>query len=179
MIEIMSENLLSLLRTLPGRNLTYSAGETVFHAQDPVLSLHIVCSGHIHLMRHQADGSALILQRAEDGAVLAEASLHSSHYHCDAIAKADSQTWAVKRSELQRQLRQNAVLSEAWFQHLAREVQRARLHAEILSLKTVAARLDAWIGWHGAPPEKGLWATTAQQIGVSPEALYREMAKRR
>ena len=111
--------------------------------------------------------------------MLAEASLHSSHYHCDAIAKTDAQMWAVGRSELQSQLRRNPVLSEAWFEHLAREVQRARFLAEILSLKTVAARLDAWIGWHGASPEKGLWATTAQQIGVSPEAFYREMAKRR
>jgi hypothetical protein len=71
------------------------------------------------------------------------------------------------------------VLCEAWARHLAHEVQKARLHAEILSLKTVAARIDSWTDWHGALPEKGRWVTVAQQIGVSPEALYREMAKRR
>ena len=74
----------------------------------------------------------------------------------------------------------NSSFSEAWTRHPAHEVQRARLHAEILSLKTVAARLDAWVAWNdGIAPEKGEWKPVAEQIGVSPEALYRELAKRR
>lgn len=60
------------------------------------------------------------------------------------------------------------------------ELQNARLHAEILSLKTVAQRLDAWMTWKdGVFPRKGEWKTIASQLGVSPEALYREIAKRR
>ena len=71
-------------------------------------------------------------------------------------------------------------LGNVWASYLARELQRARLRSEILSLKTVAQRLDAWIGWNGGrPPEKGEWKFVASQIGVSPEALYREIAKRR
>jgi len=40
------------------------------------------------------------------------------------------------------------------------------------------ARLDAWLAWHGDLPSKGDWARLVDEIGVSPEALYREMAKR-
>jgi len=69
--------------------------------------------------------------------------------------------------------------SHAWSAHLATEVQRARLHAEIVSLTTVAARLNAWLAWNGPLPEKGEWSAVAEQIGVSPEALYRELARRR
>jgi CRP/FNR family transcriptional regulator, dissimilatory nitrate respiration regulator len=58
-------------------------------------------------------------------------------------------------------------------------VQSARLRAEVLALKTVTARLDAWIAWNGPLPGKGKWMTIAGEIGVSPEALYREIAKRR
>jgi CRP-like cAMP-binding protein len=64
--------------------------------------------------------------------------------------------------------------------HLAHELQRARLHAEILSIRTVAKRLDAWLATRGGDaPHRGEWKTAANEIGVSPEALYREMARRR
>ena len=175
----MSDDLFPLLLQLPGRHMKYSAGEAVFRMQDQVQNLHAICEGRVHLVRHQKDGTKLILQRADANAVLAEASLYSPRYHCDAIAETDSVTWAVNRSQLRRHLQQDSILSEAWSRHLAHEVQKARLHAEILSLKTVAARVDSWIDWHGALPERGHWATIAPQIGVSPEALYRELAKRR
>lgn len=179
MIEIMPDDVFALLLQNPGHQMRFSAGEAVFHIHDQVQNLHVICEGRIHLVRHQADGAKLVLQRAEAPAVLAEASLYSPHYHCDAIAETDSVIWAISRPELRRHLQQDSTLSEAWSRHLAHEVQGARLHAEILSLKTVAARVDSWIDWHGALPEKGSWATIAQQIGVSPESLYRELAKRR
>jgi CRP/FNR family transcriptional regulator, dissimilatory nitrate respiration regulator len=179
MIAIMSDDVFPLLLQLPGRHMKYSEGEAVFRLQDRVQNLHVICEGRVHLVRHQRDGTKLILQRADAKAVLAEASLYSPHYHCDAIAETESVTWAVSRTELKRHLQMDAVLSEAWSRHLAHEVQKARLHAEILSLKTVSARVDSWIDWHGALPEKGRWASIAQQIGVSPESLYREIAKRR
>jgi len=175
----MSDDVFPLLLQLPGRLMKYSAGEAVFRLQDRVQNLHVVCEGRVHLVRHQRDGTRLILQRADPNAVLAEATLYSPNYHCDAIAETNSVTWAISRPELRKHLQLDVVLSEAWSRHLAHEVQKARLHAEILSLKTVAGRVDSWIDWHGALPEKGRWATIAQQIGVSPESLYRELAKRR
>jgi CRP-like cAMP-binding protein len=179
MIAIMAEPLLELFNTLPGREMRFAAGAAVFHIGSPVRVMHFVRAGCIHLMRYQADGSNLILQRAGGGAILAEASLYSARYHCDALAEEDSTTWAIARADLIKSLKQSPDLADAWQRHLAHEVQRTRLHAEILSLKTVAARLDAWIAWYGTIPEKGRWSSLSQQIGVSPEALYREFAKRR
>ncbi|HXG99587.1 MAG TPA: hypothetical protein VNI79_04125 [Sphingomicrobium sp.] len=38
----------------------------------------------------------------------------------------------------------------------------------------------AWVAWNDAGlPERGQWARIAKEIGVSHEALYRELAKRR
>lgn len=63
--------------------------------------------------------------------------------------------------------------------YLAREVWQARFRSELLSLKTVAARLEEWLNWQcGGLPPKGEWKTLAEQLGVSPEALYREIARR-
>ena len=108
-----------------------------------------------------------------------EASVYSARYHCDACAETPAVTWAVLRRDLRKRLAENQDVSNSWAEHLAREVQRARLHAEILSLKTVAARLSAWIGWNASMPRKGEWSNVALEIGVSPEALYREIARRR
>jgi hypothetical protein len=43
----------------------------------------------------------------------------------------------------------------------------------------VAERLDAWLGGERALQEKGTWQDLAAELGVSREALYRELAKRR
>ena len=44
--------------------------------------------------------------------------------------------------------------------------------------RKVEARLSAWLFWNGALPEKGQWHRIADEIGVTPEAFYRELAKR-
>ena len=174
----MSVELGSLIQGLRGRESEFAAGESVFRFDDPVHAVHFVRRGTIHLVRRQMDGSALILQRAQGGSVLAEASVYSARYHCDALAESNAATWAVSRKDLRRRLEENPELSEIWARHLAHEVQRARLRAEILSLKTVAARLNAWMAWNDALPKKGERRRVAYEIGVSPEALYRELAKR-
>lgn len=131
-------------------------------------------------MRYQVDGATIILQRAGPGAILAEASLFSERYHCDAISAALTRTFAVSKKKVLALLKQGQDFAEAFAEHLAREIQGARLRSEILSLKTVAQRLDTWLTWHeGHLPAKGEWKTVAIEIGASPEALYRELARRR
>jgi len=46
-------------------------------------------------------------------------------------------------------------------------------------MKTVAERLGARLDWRGQLPPKGKWVELAAELGVSPEALYREIAKRK
>lgn len=64
--------------------------------------------------------------------------------------------------------------------HLRRTAQDARFCAEMISLRTVDKRLDVWEGWHQTGlPGKGKWRDLADELGVTPEALYRSLAKRR
>ena len=179
MIEIMFEEIEPFLLGADRHQCAFSTGEAVFHRDDPVSMVHFVTSGTIQLVRHEAGGAPLLLQRATPGAILAEASLHSDRYHCDAIAIGGASTWAIAKADLIRRLVSNPAFALAWTRRLAHEVQRARLQAEILSIKTVADRLDAWLAWHGSIPTKGDWIVLAGEIGVSPEALYRELSKRR
>jgi CRP-like cAMP-binding protein len=179
MIAIMFEDLESHLIGTRRADRVFQAGETLFRAGDAVRTIHFVTDGVIELVRHQPGGAPLVLQRAARGSVLAEAALYSNRYHCDAVAKGAATTLAFRKSDLLRALADNSNFACAWARRLALDVQKARFQAEVLSLKTVAARLDAWISWHGKLPPKGDWLGLAAEIGVSPEALYRELAKRR
>lgn len=176
MILIMSDH--TALFATPDRQLSLGTGEFLFHRGAQVTDLFLVTAGAVQLVRHQADGRLLVQQRAGPGQIVAEASLFSARYHCDAIATSPTCIHAVDRTRLRRELERDRTLALAWLESLALDVQRARLRSEILTLRTVGQRLDAWLEVAG-PPRRGQWKSLAEQIGVSPEALYRELSQRR
>lgn len=180
MIAIMSERFFQYFADLPQRRIDLPAGGLLFQLGDKVQYIYRVITGEVQLLRHQPDGSAYILQRALPGELLAEASLMSETYHCAAEAATASSLSVWPRHLVRKMIRQNPAASEAYAMHLAREVREARLRAEIVSLRCLSDRLDAWLIWNNeALPEKGHWQRLAQEINVSPAALYRELAKRR
>jgi CRP-like cAMP-binding protein len=83
-----------------------------------VKEVHFVLAGSVHLVRHQADGSVLILQRAGPGSVLAEASLYSVVYHCDAVAFSSANTRTYARASLRKLLAINPDFSNVWAGYL-------------------------------------------------------------
>lgn len=180
MIAIMLQQLIQQLHHLPdARERKLAAGQWLFHQGDKVEALFLVLSGEIRLIRYQTDGTSLILQRAKAGSILAEASLYSPHYHCHALAQMVTCVSALPKGTVMQHLQTDPKFAFNWSGYLAREVQQARFRSELLSLKTVAARLDAWLNWQGqALPAKGEWKVLAEQLGVSAEALYRELARR-
>ena len=180
MIEIMSDDLIEQLSALARRQIALSKGNFLFYRDDPVSELFVVLDGSVELVRHQCSGTALVLQRAGRHDILAEASVFSERYHCDALASSASSVLAVPVEAVRTCLAQAPEFARSWTRHLTREVQAARLRAEILSLKTVTERLDAWLAARdSAMPARGRWKSVAEEIGISPEALYREMARRR
>lgn len=174
MIEIMWE----FLETLRQVERSFSEGEYFFHRTDPVKSMFLIEAGFAQLIRHHRDGRPIVLQRASAGSVLAEASLFTSAYHCDAIATSAVVARVISRVAIQHLFFSNQNFAKAWAVHLADEVRDARMRAELLTLKTVSERLDAWLADKGRLPQKGGWKAIAQEIGTSPEALYREIARR-
>lgn len=176
MIEIM---LFEALSQIADRELTLAEGDVLFRFDDKVRSIFLVVSGGVRLLRHLPNGRTLTLQLAEEGSVLAEASLFEARYHCDAVAV--SATWlrALPRADAEEAMTGNPAIAKLWAKYLAAEIKRARTRVEIVSLKTVAERLDAWLALRGELPAKGQWHRLASEIGVTSEALYRELAQRR
>lgn len=142
--------------------------------------MFLVTDGCANLVRYQEDGRPAVLQRARRGTVLAEASVFSDQYHCDAVAAMATEVVVVAIGDIQRLLNEDHVFALKWSRHLSNELQHTRKHAEILSLRTVAARLDAWLTRSdGDLPAKCEWRRLAEENAVSPEALYREISRRR
>lgn len=176
----MSDRIIERLRRLAPIEVFFGEGEVVFTQGSEVSSIYLVVHGSVRLLRHQTDGAVIVMQRAKAGSVLAEASLSSDRYHCDAVALVPSRLLSIRKTVLVDRISSDVELAKAWNTYMAREIQNARRTAEIISLRTVAARLDAWIAWNDGPfPPKGEWKTVAEDIGTSPEALYRELSKRR
>lgn len=177
MIAIMSGSFDGLFSRFLLRSL--AAGERLFLAGDEVAFIYRVRAGRIALNRTTPQGTVLLLQTARDGDVLAEASAYSALYHCDAAALEPSEVEAVSAADFKRALSSDRGLAEAWERRLAHAVQDARMKSEIRTLRTVAERLDAWLSANsGFLPPKGRWQELAGELGVSREALYRELARR-
>ena len=175
MISIMSD-WVQIFDDAPVREL--AKGEVLFRRSDPVRAMFFVRSGAVALERPLTDGGLLTLHLSGPGAALAEASLFAETYHCDAVARLDSSVAAISQAEFKSALRRRPDAAMSMIESHAKALQAQRARIEVMRLRRVSDRLDAWLDIYDEPP-KGGWITVADQIGVSPPALYRELAKRR
>ena len=107
------------------------------------MRMYRVDTGEVHLVRNQATGQVLTLQRAGHNAVIADASLYAGEYHCDAIANDHTVVSSIAVKVFSDFLQANPKASQLWMIHLGRTAQDARFRAEMISLKTVDERLNA------------------------------------
>jgi len=141
--------------------------------------MYIVEEGCMELVRHTRSGTRLVLSRVRPRYVLAEASAYAETYHCDGVSLGPSRLKRVSITEFQQRLAENTNLQYVWAKTLAHELQAARMNAEIRTLRTVAEKVDVWLENNELLPPKGELQVLAQVLGVTREALYRELAKRR
>jgi CRP-like cAMP-binding protein len=180
MIIIMIDSIVSVVASRCERVRYVEKGAFLFHQGDAVKSVFAVMEGTVELTRFQEGGASLVLQRADSGTFLAEASVYSPFYHCDAIVAETCMISELNRTAFLAILAEQHEIQELWAAHLARQVQSARYRSEILARRKVSERLEGWLTWKDAGlPAKGEWKSVAEEIGVSPEALYRELARRR
>jgi len=180
MIAIMLPAHLAELLPFSDRDVVLADQEAVFFTGDVVRHVFVVRDGGVQLLRRHPGGSAIVLQRVRAGGLVAEASLFAQCYHCEAVAQGSTRLARIPKTIVLEHHLQRPLWLQAFAGQLASEVQRMRGRAELLSFKRVGDRLDAWLTLNGGQmPERGRWGDWADELGVSPEALYRELAKRR
>lgn len=99
MIAIMS-NWRSIFEDAPVRS--YAAGATLFTRGAPVFHVLLLRSGSVALERHLPCGDPLVLHVADPNDLLADASLFSETYHCDAVARTDAVVASISKAEVAR-----------------------------------------------------------------------------
>ncbi|MXQ08082.1 cyclic nucleotide-binding domain-containing protein [Alphaproteobacteria bacterium GH1-50] len=171
----MSDVWSRIFTSAPTRAL--ASGAVLFRRDDPIHSAYLLLEGSVRLERHLSDGTRLIIDRTVAPGLVARASLFVKRYHCDALCETSCRVAVLPRDTTLGALGE-ADLALAALADTAKDVQALRARLEVMRLKSVALRLDAYLDLHGVPARGG-WVAVADWIGVTPPALYRELSKRR
>jgi CRP-like cAMP-binding protein len=154
-------------------------GDLLFRQGKRPERMFYVASGEVALQRPGSDGGNIVLQRARQGFV-AEASLQSSKYHCDAAVTVSGTVVSLPIESIRQALLADSAFAMRWIRMLNQELMRLRLQCERLSLKRVRHRLLHLIETEGQDGKLPLGAGLKQmssELGVTHEALYRTVAK--
>ena len=154
-------------------------GERLFLQGKKPEHMFYVASGEVVLQRVGAQGNNLVLQRARQ-CFVAEASLHSANYHCDAMVTVAGELIAIPIKPFRDALLTDAEFSMRWIGMLNKELKRLRAQCERLSLKGVRERLLHLIDSEGHSGRLRLGVSlklVALELGVTHEALYRTVAE--
>ncbi len=155
------------------------AGDVLFLTRQKPRWMHFVTQGEVVLERHGHNGEMACLQRCQHGFV-AEASLTSDRYHCDARTTRPSRLTRIPMQALRQALHDDRDFSVRWIQMLSAEVRQLRLSHERLTLPKVQDRVLHLIdteGHQGRYTLNGSVKQLAAQLAVTHEALYRALAE--
>lgn len=180
LIEIQpAAGLIPVSLRMHARLLNAQPRETLFCIGDPVKHVFLLISGEARLIRLDRNGGEVILQRSRGG-FIAEASLDSRAYHCDAVASEPTTILAFLAGVFRSALEEDSTFRRAWQSQLAKEVRKLRAQCERLSLHNAADRIIHFIeseGTDGALTLTQSRKSWAAELGLSHEALYRTLRR--
>jgi CRP/FNR family transcriptional regulator, dissimilatory nitrate respiration regulator len=152
----------------------YTRGARVFAQDDVARGPCWVRSGQVDLLRHTEAGAQVLLHRATTGETLAEASLFSTTYHCDAVAVSDSEVAVLDKATIVSLVRADPGFALDLMARLARQVQGYRRRLEILAIRSARERVLAALADQG---QGGTAMAFAARIGLTHEATYRALSQ--
>ena len=153
-------------------------GDLLFKLGKKPAHMLFVSSGEVVLQRLGIQGETVVLQRTREG-LIAEASLHSARYHCDALVTRSGEFVSVPMAAVRQMLHSDPAFAGRWIAMLSQEVKRLRAQCERLSRKGVKERLLHLIETEGEKGQLALGSdlkSLAAELGVTHEALYRAVA---
>lgn len=163
---------------LSARHRPIKRGDRLFSQRAKPAQMFYVADGEVVLQRVGIQGENVVLQRVRQGFV-AEASLQSGSYHCDALVTAAGAVISVPIAPLRKALGSDLDFVARWISMLNCEVKRLRTQCERLSLVGIHERVLHLIetqGEHGRLVLNSSIKSIAAEIGVTHEALYRTLA---
>jgi CRP/FNR family transcriptional regulator, dissimilatory nitrate respiration regulator len=135
----------------------------------------------MRLVRVDRSGREAVLHVAGAGDTLAEASLFSSTYHCDAIATTDTVVRLYPKSPLLTELERNPKVAQAFAAMLARQVMTLRTRLEQRNIRAARDRIRHYLAVNADADGctvafSGTLKDVASELGLTHEVLYRTLA---
>jgi CRP-like cAMP-binding protein len=159
-----------------------AAGQTLFRAGSRSTGFFEVIGGTVRLIRVDRNGREAVLQTASAGDTLAEASLFSLAYHCDAIAATDAVVRLFPKSVMLSELQRDPKLARAFAAMLARQVMTLRTRLETRNIHSARERVRHFLAVNAGADRRtvvvsGTLKQLAADLGLTHEALYRTLAR--
>jgi CRP-like cAMP-binding protein len=156
-------------------------GETLFRLGDKTAGLFEVIVGRVRLARVDRAGHEIVLHVAGPGETLAEASLFSADYHCDAIASTDAVVRIYPKAAVLAGFTKEPKAAQAFTATLARQVMNLRTRIEQRNIRSARERLRHYLALNVGSDRRtvalrGTLKDLAAELGLSHEALYRTLA---
>lgn len=157
------------------------AGEVLFRRGDKTEGLLEVVTGRLRLARVDRSGREAVLHLAGPGETLAEASLFSAQYHCDATASTNATVRVYPKREVLAAFEENPKAAQAFSATLARQVMNLRTRIEQRNIRSASERVRHFLavntGADGRTVKlRGTLKDLAAELGLTHEALYRTLA---
>ena len=157
------------------------AGEPLFHLGDKTSGLYEVIAGRVRLTRVDRSGRETVLYVAGPGETIAEASLFSPVYHCDAAAGSDAVVRLYPKPAVLSTFAKDRTAAQAFSATLARQVMSLRTRLAQRDIRSARERVRHFLALNtGADGRtvalRGTVKDLAAELGLTHEALYRTLA---
>jgi CRP-like cAMP-binding protein len=155
------------------------SGEALFQLGNKATGLYEVISGRVR--RVDRSGHEIVLHIAGPGETLAEASLFSPSYHCDAIASTDATVRIYPKAAVLAAFYEDRHAAQAFTATLARQVMNLRTRIEQRNIRSSHERVRHFLKLNVGVDRRtvnlrGSLKDLANELGLTHEALYRTLA---
>jgi len=157
------------------------SGEALFRLGDKTAGLCEVIAGRVRLARVDRSGREIVLHVAGPGDTIAEASLFSPAYHCDAIASTDAVVRVYPKPAVLAAFEKDRKAAQAFTATLARQVMNLRTRIEQRNIRSARERVRHFLALNAGADGRtvelgGTLKDLAAELGLTHEALYRTLA---
>jgi CRP-like cAMP-binding protein len=155
------------------------AGSVLFRDGERPTWMFYVHHGEVLMQRVTPSGTLVVLKRISEG-FLAEGSLTNAAYFGEAVCRTDCILFALPMADIRAAVAADEESCWAWMELLGAQLRQQRMRVERLTLKTVRDRLAHLLVSESQPDGSyrlcGTRMDLAAELGVTPAALYRELA---
>ena len=160
---------------------TLQSGQTLFRTGSRTKGLYELVSGNVRLVRVDSTGREAVLFVAAPGDTLAEASLFSARYHCDAIASTSAIVRLYPKLAILAEFQRDPEAAQAFMAMLARQVMSLRTRLQLMNIRSARDRVRDYMVLNAGPDGQtvslpGTLKDLAADLGLTHEALYRTLA---